>query len=58
MSTHNKPNQYKKDITRNYPKYNNIYSYGIFLLGTQQGFEIAVVNELSVVEPLKFYCTW
>ena len=26
----------KKKITQNYPKYNNVCSYGIFLLGTQE----------------------
>ena len=35
MSTHNISDQYKKEITQIYPKYNNVYSYGICLLGTQ-----------------------
>ena len=26
----------KKEITQNYPEYNNVCSYGIFLLGTQE----------------------
>ena len=26
--------------------------------GLENEFEIAVVNEPSVFEPLKFYCTW
>ena len=34
----------KKEITLNYPKYN------------KNEFEIAVVNEPSVFEPLTFYC--
>ena len=46
----------KKIITLNYPKYNNVInvcSYGIFFQGTQE----RVVDEPSVFEPLKFYCT-
>ena len=44
-------------ITRNYPKYNKMSAdLGFLLLGTQEEFEIAVVNELSVFEPLRFYC--
>ena len=39
-----------------YPKYNNFCSYGIFSKGLKNEFEIAVVNETSVFEPLKFYC--
>ena len=42
----------KKKITRNYPKYNNVCSYGISF----DRFEIAVVIETSVFEPLKFCC--
>ena len=45
-----------KKITRNYPNYNNVCSYGIFLLGTKNELEIAVVNEQSVFEPLKVDC--
>ena len=48
----------KKKITLNYPKYNNVCIYGIFSLGLKNEFEIAVVNEPSVFEPLKFYCIW
>ena len=44
----------KKKITLNYPKYNNVCSYGIFPLWLK--IEIAVVNEPSVFDPLKFYC--
>ena len=55
MSTHNIPYQYKKKIIRNYLKY-NVCSYGIFCKGLKNEFEIAVVNELSVFQSLKFYC--
>ena len=49
----------KKKITQNYPKYNNVCSYGIcFVRGVKNEFELAVVNEPSVFEPLKFYCTF
>ena len=47
----------KKKITINYPKYNNVCSYGIFPQGLKNKFEIAVVNEPSVFEPLKFDCS-
>ena len=46
----------KKRITQNNPKYNNVWSYGIFCQGLKNEFEIAVVNEPSVFELLKFYC--
>ena len=46
----------KEKITLNYPKYNNVCSYGIFSKGLKNEFETAVVNEPSVFEPLKFYC--
>ena len=46
----------KKENHTNYPKYNNVCSYGSFYLKTQNDFKIAVVNEPSVFEPLKFYC--
>ena len=49
----------KKKITRNYPKYNNVCNYVFFFFfvrGLKNGFEIAVVNEPSVFEPMKFYC--
>ena len=42
-----------KKITLNYPKYNNVCSYGIFFLGTQ---ERVRNNRGSVFEPLKVYC--
>ena len=44
----------KKKITVNYPK---SAAMGFFSKGLKNEFEIAVVNELSVFEPLKFYCT-
>ena len=45
-----------KRITQNYPKFDNICSYGIFSRGLKNEFKTAVVNEPSVFEPLKFYC--
>ena len=41
----------EKKIILNYPR------YGIFSKGLKNEFEIAVVYEPSVFEPLKFYCT-
>ena len=46
----------KKKITLNYPKYNNICSYGIFSLGFKNEFKISIVYEPSVFEPLKVNC--
>ena len=46
----------KKKITLNYPKYNNVCSYGIFSKGLKNEFETAMVNEPSVFKSLKFYC--
>ena len=40
----------------NHPKRFYICSYGIFSKVPKNEFETAVVNELSVFEPLKFYC--
>ena len=48
----------KKKTTLNYPKYNDVCSYGIFSLGLKNEFERAVVNKPSVFEPLKFYCRY
>ena len=48
--------QYKKKITRNYPKYSNACSFGICSKVLKNVFEIAVVYKPSVFEPLKFYC--
>ena len=45
--------QYGKE---KHPKLSQICSYGIFSKGLKNEFERAVVNELSVFEPLKFYC--
>ena len=45
-----------KKISLNYPKYDNVSSYGILSEGLTNEFEIAVVNEPSVFESLKFYC--
>ena len=39
-------------LTLNYSKYKNVCSYGNLF----EGLEIAVVNEPSVFEPMKFYC--
>ena len=46
----------KKKITLNYPKYNNICSYGILSQGLKNEFKTAVVSKPSVFELLKFYC--
>ena len=43
----------KKKITLNYPK----LQLWDFSKGLKNEFETAVVNEPSVFEPLKFYCT-
>ena len=54
MKTHNIPfSIYKKKITLNYPKSADV----IFSKGLKNEFETAVVNEPSVFEPLKFYCS-
>ena len=54
MRTHNIPfSIYKK----NHPKLSKICSYGIFSKGPENEFDTAVVNEPSVFEPLKFYCS-
>ena len=46
--------QYEKE---KYPKLSQICSYGNFSKGLKNEFERAVVNEPSVFEPLKCYCT-
>ena len=43
----------KKKITLNYPK---SATKGICFKGLKKEFEITMVNEPSVFEPLKFYC--
>ena len=57
MTTHNIPfSIYIKKIYQT--KLSQICSQGIFFLGLKNEFETAVVNEPSVCEPLKFYCTF
>ena len=46
--------QYKNE---NHPKLCQIWNYGICSKGPKNEFETAVINEPSVLEPLKFYCT-
>ena len=43
----------KKKITLDYPK---SAPMGYFSKGLKNEFELAVINEPSVFEPLKFYC--
>ena len=45
----------KRKITLNYPK---SAAMGFFFKGLKNEFETTVVIELSVFEPLKFYCTF
>ena len=45
----------KQKNTLNYPK---SAAMGFFSKGLKNEFETAVVNETSVFEPLKFYCTY
>ena len=47
--------QYKNE---NHPKLCQISNYGICSKGLKNEFETAVVNEPSVFEPLKFYCSF
>ena len=42
----------------NQPKLSQICSYGFFSMGIKNVFEIAVINEPSVFEALKFYSNW
>ena len=46
----------KTKSTLNYPKYNNVCSYGIYSKELKNEFEIAMANQPSVFEPLKFNC--
>ena len=55
MSTHNIP--FLNIKKENHPKLFQIYIYGICSTGLKKEFETAVVNEPSVFEPLKFYCS-
>ena len=52
--THYTISEYKKE---NHPKLSKICNYGICSKGLKKEFERAVVNEPSVFEPLKFYCS-
>ena len=54
MSTHSIPFQYKIE---QHPKLIQICSYKIVSKGLKKEFEKAMVNEPSVFEPSKFYCT-
>ena len=55
MSTQNIPFFiYKKE---KHHKLSQICNYGIFSKGLKNEFETAVVNEPSVFEPLKLYCS-
>ena len=55
MSTHNIPIfNISKKVTLNYPK---SAAMGFFSKGLKKEFETAMVNEPSMFEPLKFYCT-
>ena len=49
--------QYTIFNIENHHKLIQICSYGIFSKGLKNEFETAVVNEPSVFEPLKFYCS-
>ena len=42
---------------KKHPKLSKICSYGLFSKGLKNEFETAVVNEPSVFEPMKFYCS-
>ena len=54
MSTHNIPfSIYEKKMSLNYPK---SAAMRFCSKGLKNEFETVVVNELSVFEPLKFYC--
>ena len=41
---------------KKHPNLSKICSYGLFSKGLKKEFETAVVNELSVFEPMKFSC--
>ena len=43
--------------TKNHPNLSQICSYEIFAKGLKNEFDSAVVNESTVFEPLKCYCT-
>ena len=46
----------KMKITLNYPNNDNVCSFGMFSKGLKSKFEIAVVGEPSVFQPLEFNC--
>ena len=54
MSTHNIP---FLNMKGNLPKLSQFCNYVICSKGSKNEFETAVVNEPSVCEPSKFYCT-
>ena len=58
MSTHSIAYQYKKALKppKIIPSTLMSAAVGLFLLGLRNAFELAVVFEPSVFEPLKFYC--
>ena len=45
-------------IKETHPKLSQICNYGICSKGPKNEFEIDMVNEPSVFEPLKFYCRY
>ena len=53
MSTHNIQFHHK---IRKFPKYFFFWSFRKNFVGTKNEFELAMVNEPSVFEPLRFYC--
>ena len=53
----NEYTQYTIFNMNEHPKLSQICCYGLFFKGLKNEFETAVVNEPSVFEPLKFYCT-
>ena len=55
MCTHNIPFSTLKE---KHLELAQICSYGNFFEGLKNEFETAVVNEPSVFEPLKFYCSF
>ena len=55
MSTHNV--QFRDKI-RNFPKYLFSCAIGRIMCGLKNEFELAMVNEPSVVELLRFDCIW
>ena len=56
MSTHNIP--FFQYIKENQFKFSQICGYRIFSKGLKNEFETGMVNEPTVFEPLKFYCTF